>query len=101
MLFPVIRKRRVLYHTAPTNARVKNIFFDGSLNALCGIIRDMIIKSPSKHEHAAQAALAPHDVELAIKAVHGIADISAGRCAPLAEVRARVLARYEPTKARA
>ena len=79
----------------------KIIFLKTLKLRFCGIIRGMIVKPTSNHEHAAQAALAPHDVELAIKAVHGIADISAGRCAPLAEVRARVLARYEPTKARA
>lgn len=43
--------------------------------------------------------LAPPDVELTIKAVRGIADVDAGRCAPVSEVRARVLSRYEPTRA--
>lgn len=43
--------------------------------------------------------LAPSDVELTIKAVRGIADVEAGRCAPVSEVRARVLSRYEPSRA--
>ena len=34
------------------------------------------------------------DEELAIKAMRGIADIDAGRCAPVHEVRERILSRY-------
>ena len=41
----------------------------------------------------------PQDVELTFKAMRGIADIEAGRSAPVANVRDRVLSRYEPTRA--
>ena len=44
-------------------------------------------------------SLSLHDMDLTLKAVRGIADIEAGRCAPVAEVRARVLSRYEPSGA--
>ena len=43
--------------------------------------------------------LAPQDMELTMKAMRGITDVEAGRCAPVAEVRARVLSRYEPARA--
>jgi predicted transcriptional regulator len=46
-------------------------------------------------------ALQQNDVELAIKAIRGLADIAAGRCAPLEEVRSRVLSRYTPSMATA
>ena len=39
------------------------------------------------------------DMDLVVSAMKGIADVEAGRCAPVAEVRTRVLSRYEPAMA--
>jgi len=62
----------------------------------------MEIKSPAT-TRAAHAPSVPcldaQDMELTVKTVRGIADINAGRCAPIAEVRARILSRYEPSRA--
>ena len=55
-----------------------------------------------KHDNRRSALppfFASQDGELAIKAMRGIADIEAGRCAPVAEVRERLLSRYEPSRA--
>jgi len=52
------------------------------------------------HDRAAFAPfIVSQDGELAVKAMRGIADIEAGRCAPVAEVRERLLSRYEQTRA--
>ena len=68
----------------------------------CGIIRGMSIRQSDNIVHD-RAAFAPfivsQDGELAVKAMRGIADIEAGRCAPVAEVRERLLSRYEQTRA--
>ena len=52
------------------------------------------------HDRATFAPfLVSQDGELVIKAMRGIADIEAGRCTPVAEVRERLLSRYEQTRA--
>ena len=58
----------------------------------------MTVKALSSTESTAPVQtmpyLAPQDVEMTLKAIRGIADVTAGRCAPIEEVRARVLSRY-------
>ena len=68
----------------------------------CGIIPNMKAKVPvSKAAHRTKSApsLSAHDLDLTIKTVRGIADIAAGRFAPVATVRARVLSRYADKRA--
>ena len=69
-------------------------------DAICGIICGMIVESSiSGNITPEQPHLSPQDVELAVKAMRGISDIEAGRCATVADVRARVLSRYAPARA--
>ena len=66
----------------------------------CGIIRAMKIESPSTATRNPSAPrMSLQDAELTIKAMRGIADIEAGHSASVADVRARVLSRYEPSRA--
>lgn len=51
------------------------------------------IQTPSVSHHVLQ------DMDLVMRAVKGIADVEVGRSAPVAEVRARVLSRYESARA--
>ena len=62
----------------------------------------MRTKAPStkpSRRAANAASLSASDLELTIKTVRGIADIAAGRFAPVATVRARVLSRYAGKRA--
>lgn len=69
-------------------------------DTICGIICVMIVESSiSGNVTPEQPHLSPQDVELAVKAMRGISDIEAGRCATVADVRARVLSRYAPAMA--
>ena len=67
-----------------------------------GRISNMTDATTVKHDNK-RSSLSPffasQDGELAIKAMRGIADIEAARCAPVAEVRERLLSRYEPSRA--
>ena len=59
---------------------------------MCGMTTaqsDTAVRAPST------PCLSPQNVELTIKAVRGIADVEAGRCAPVAEVRARIISRTD------
>jgi len=59
----------------------------------------MKIESPATATRTPSAPrFSTQDVELTFKAMRGIADIEAGRSAPVADVRARVLSRYEPSR---
>ena len=62
-----------------------------------GIIRRMTARQSDSIEHE-RTAFAPflvsQDGELAVKAMRGIADIEAGRCASVADVSERLLSRY-------
>ena len=64
-------------------------------------MRDM--KTKAQSEIATLPSSTSHfesgDMELTMKAVRGIADAEAGRCSPVAEVRARVMSRYEQSRA--
>ena len=73
-------------------------------SAHCGIIHGMRSNAHTRERKTrgqSAPALQQNDVELAIKAIRGLADVAAGRCAPLEEVRARVLSRYSPAMAHA
>ena len=52
-----------------------------------------------ERQDPSMARVAPPDIELTIKAIRGIADVEAGRCATVEVVRTRLLSRYEPKRA--
>ena len=91
-------KRRGNFRSAVTRQWGTLIFKRN--DAICGIIYGMIVESSiSGNITPEQPHLSPQDVELAVKAMRGISDIEAGRCATVADVRARVLSRYAPARA--
>ena len=63
------------------------------------LIESSISKKSGVAETQVQSRLTSQDVDLAVKAMRGIADIEAGRCAPVGDVRARVLSRYTSARA--
>ena len=68
---------------------------------MCDIICGMNIEMPIK-ANVVRRSLPSHpvsqDVELVMNAMRGIADMEAGRCDSVAEVRARVLSRYQAAR---
>ena len=94
------KKKRIRALPYPLSLSHNVVLRTSRQNPPCGIIRAMRIEAQqaTATRQPASAHLAPSDVELTIKAVRGIADVEAGRCAPVADVRARILSRYEPSR---
>ena len=92
--FPHWQHSQGYLHTLGRNVRLPQ---HGNGGILCGM-RTNANTAAGAGQDSSTARIAPPDMELTMKAIRGIADVDAGRCATVETVRTRLLSRYEPKR---